>query len=222
MLAMYVDVEQKMWDRISPFVTFAYNTARQDTTSFTPFFLTFDREAETTPDAMFQEPIEYTAPDVVARLVTQAEESRQLAQIRTLEAQEKDRRRYNPRHRAVLYQQGDLVGIYIPVRKVGRSEKLLKKFFGPYQVLRKLSEVTYEVHDLIRPLEDENKSKDIVHVLRMKPYYDPDLQAHFNDSVASDDRRFGESPWKERLYRTNNTLKIPETDTLEPARMLFF
>ncbi|GFS51510.1 hypothetical protein TNCV_549511 [Trichonephila clavipes] len=26
----------------------------------------------------------------------------------------------------------------------------------------------------------------------MKPYYDPDLQAHFNDSVASDDRRFGE------------------------------
>ncbi|GFY74039.1 hypothetical protein TNIN_387711 [Trichonephila inaurata madagascariensis] len=31
------------------------------------------------------------------------------------------------------------------------------------------------------------------HVLRMKPYYDPDLRAHFNDSVASDDRRFGES-----------------------------
>ncbi|GFY61669.1 hypothetical protein TNIN_25711 [Trichonephila inaurata madagascariensis] len=27
----------------------------------------------------------------------------------------------------------------------------------------------------------------------MKPYYDPDLQAHFNDSVASDDRRFGKS-----------------------------
>ncbi|GFS32545.1 hypothetical protein TNIN_356751 [Trichonephila inaurata madagascariensis] len=72
---------------------------------------------------MFQEPIEYTAPDLVVRLVTQAEESRQLALIRTLESQEKDRRRYNSRRRA-----------------------------------------------------DE-------------PYYDPDLQAHFNDSVASDDRR---------------------------------
>ncbi|GFR34074.1 transposon Ty3-I Gag-Pol polyprotein [Trichonephila clavata] len=141
---------------------------------------------------MFQEPIEYTAPDFVARLVTQAEESRQLARIRTLEAQEKDRRRYNSRNRAVLYHPGDLVWIYIPVRKVGRFEKLLKKYFGPNQVLRKLSDVTYEVHDF-DPTTKRRKSKDIVHVFRMKPYYDPDLQAHFNDSVASDDRRFGES-----------------------------
>ncbi|GFY44268.1 transposon Ty3-I Gag-Pol polyprotein [Trichonephila inaurata madagascariensis] len=170
MLAMYVDVEQKTWDRILPSVTFAYNTARQDTT----------------------EPIEYTAPDFVARLVTQAEESCQLARIRTLEEQEKDRRRYNSRHRVVLYQPGDLVWIYIPVHKVGRSEKLLKKYFGLYQVLRKLSDVTYQVHDF-DPTSRRRKSKDIVHVLRMKPYYDPDLQAHFNDSVASDDRRFGES-----------------------------
>ncbi|GFY46521.1 transposon Ty3-I Gag-Pol polyprotein [Trichonephila inaurata madagascariensis] len=154
MLAMYVDVEQKMWDQILLFVTFAYNTARQDTTGFTPFFLTFGREAETTLDAMFQGPIEYTAPDFVAQLVTQAEESRQLARIRTLEAQEKDQCRCNSRHHAVLYQPGDLVWIYILVCKVGHSKKLLKK---------------------------------------MKPYYDPDLQAHLNDSMASDDRRFGES-----------------------------
>ncbi|GFV00581.1 hypothetical protein TNCV_1233391 [Trichonephila clavipes] len=29
---MYVDVEQKNWDEILPFVTFAYNTAKQETT----------------------------------------------------------------------------------------------------------------------------------------------------------------------------------------------
>ncbi|GFU72223.1 transposon Ty3-I Gag-Pol polyprotein [Trichonephila clavipes] len=32
MLTMYLDVEQKTWDRILSFVTFVYNTARQDTT----------------------------------------------------------------------------------------------------------------------------------------------------------------------------------------------
>ncbi|GFV86851.1 transposon Ty3-I Gag-Pol polyprotein [Trichonephila clavipes] len=53
MLAMYVDVEQKTSGRILPFFTFAYNTARQDTTGFTPFFLTFGSEAETTLDAVF-------------------------------------------------------------------------------------------------------------------------------------------------------------------------
>ncbi|GFV03619.1 transposon Ty3-I Gag-Pol polyprotein [Trichonephila clavipes] len=30
---MYVDVEQKNWDEILPFVTFAYNTAKQETTA---------------------------------------------------------------------------------------------------------------------------------------------------------------------------------------------
>ncbi|GFS97021.1 transposon Ty3-I Gag-Pol polyprotein [Trichonephila clavipes] len=34
MLSMYVDVEQKNWDEILPFVTFAYNTAEQETTGF--------------------------------------------------------------------------------------------------------------------------------------------------------------------------------------------
>ncbi|GFX74903.1 retrovirus-related Pol polyprotein from transposon 412 [Trichonephila clavipes] len=33
MLSMYVDVEQKNWDEILPFVTFAYNTAKQETTA---------------------------------------------------------------------------------------------------------------------------------------------------------------------------------------------
>ncbi|GFX25859.1 hypothetical protein TNCV_2640031 [Trichonephila clavipes] len=33
------------------------------------------------------------------------------------------------------------------VRKVGLSEKLLRRYFGPYQVLRRLSAVTYEVQD---------------------------------------------------------------------------
>ncbi|GFY59401.1 LAM_G_DOMAIN domain-containing protein [Trichonephila inaurata madagascariensis] len=130
-----------------PFVTFAYNTARQDTTGFTPFFLTFGREAETTLDAMFQEPNEYTAPDLVARLVTQAEESRQLALIRTLEAQEKDRRLYNSRHRAELYQPGDLVWIYIPVPIEAKYPRFREDSYIALPILRdahKSMQVTLE------------------------------------------------------------------------------
>ncbi|UYV70481.1 K02A2.6-like, partial [Cordylochernes scorpioides] len=47
MMSMYMDVEQKEWDVILPFITFAYNTAKQDTTGFTPFSLIHGREAET-------------------------------------------------------------------------------------------------------------------------------------------------------------------------------
>ncbi|GFX37209.1 retrovirus-related Pol polyprotein from transposon 412 [Trichonephila clavipes] len=85
MLSMYVDVEQKNWDEILPFVTFAYNTAKQETTA------------------------------------ARAEESRQLARVHTLRAQDKDRRRYDSKHQMVSYAPGDLVWIYTPVLDESRS-----------------------------------------------------------------------------------------------------
>ncbi|GFV45580.1 retrovirus-related Pol polyprotein from transposon 412 [Trichonephila clavipes] len=82
---MYVDVEQKNWDEILPFVTFAYNTAKQETTA------------------------------------ARAEESRQLARVHTLRAQDKDRRRYDSKHQMVSYAPGDLVWVYTPVLDESRS-----------------------------------------------------------------------------------------------------
>ena len=175
MLSMYVEVEQKNWDEILPFVTFAYNTAKQDTTGFTPFYLLHGREAETTLDTMIPLSPEMAECDDNTRMALRAEETRQLARLRTLEAQERDRRRYDAKHRMVYYKPGDLVWIFTPVRKVGLSEKLLKRYFGPYQVLRRLSDVTYEVQDLDKSSR-RRKIRDVVHVLRMKPYYNPDEQ----------------------------------------------
>ncbi|GFV86131.1 transposon Tf2-9 polyprotein [Trichonephila clavipes] len=143
MLSMYVDVEQKNWDAILPFVTFAYNTAKQETTA------------------------------------ARAEESRQLARVHTLRAQDKDRRRYDSKHQMISYAPGDLVWVYTPVRKVGLSEKLLR-YFGPYQVLRRLSAVTYAVQDF-DPASRKRKLREVVHVLRMKPYHDPAEQIETED-----------------------------------------
>ncbi|GFX66733.1 transposon Ty3-I Gag-Pol polyprotein [Trichonephila clavipes] len=144
MLSMYVDVEQKNWDEILPFVTFACNTAKQETTA------------------------------------ARAEELRQLARVHTLRAQDKDRRRYDSKHQMVSYAPGDLVWIYTPVRKVGLSEKLLRRYFGPYQVLRRLSAVTYAVQDF-DPASRKRKLREVVHVLRMKPYHDPAEQIENED-----------------------------------------
>ncbi|XP_055951692.1 uncharacterized protein LOC129987783 [Argiope bruennichi] len=181
MLSMYVDTEQKNWDEILPFVSFAYNTAKQETTGFTPFFLLHGRDAETTLDTMLPFSPNDVDDDYVAKMVARAEESRQLTRVRTLDAQDKDRRRYNAKHRMVSYAPGDLVWIYTPVRKVGLSEKLLRRYFGPYQVLRRLSDVTYEVQDF-DPESRRRRPRDVVHVLRMKPYHDPDKQIEIEDS----------------------------------------
>ncbi|GFU85490.1 hypothetical protein TNCV_3178121 [Trichonephila clavipes] len=180
MLSMYVDVEQKNWDEILPFVTFAYNTAKQETTGFTPFYLLHGREAETTLDTMLPFCPNDFDDNNITKIAARAEESRQLARVHTLRAQDKDRRRYDSKHQMVSYAPGDLVWVYTPVRKVGLSEKLLRRYFGPYQVLRRLSAVTYAVQDF-DPASRKRKLREVVQVLRMKPCHDPAEQIETED-----------------------------------------
>ncbi|GFT52156.1 retrovirus-related Pol polyprotein from transposon 17.6 [Trichonephila clavipes] len=161
MLSMYVDVEQKNWDEILPFVTFAYNTAKQETTGFTPFYLLHGREAETTLDTMLPFCPNDFDDNNITKIAARAEESRQLARVHTLRAQDKDRRRYDSKHQMVSYAPGDLVWVYTPV-------------------LRRLSAVTYAVQDF-DPASRKRKLREVVHVLRMKPYHDPAEQIETED-----------------------------------------
>ncbi|GFU94126.1 retrovirus-related Pol polyprotein from transposon 412 [Trichonephila clavipes] len=118
---MYVDVEQKNWDEILPFVTFAYNTAKQETTGFTPFYLLHGREAETTLDTMLPFCPNDFDDNNITKIAARAEESRQLARVHTLRAQDKDRRRYDSKHQMVSYAPADLVWVYTPVLDESRS-----------------------------------------------------------------------------------------------------
>ncbi|GFW42579.1 transposon Tf2-9 polyprotein [Trichonephila clavipes] len=154
-MSMYVDVEQKNWDEILPFVTFAYNTAKQETTGFTPFYLLHGRKAETTLDTILPFCPNDFDDNNITKIAARAEESRQLARVHTLRAQDKDRRRYDSKHQMVSYAPGDLV-------------------------LRRLSAVTYAVQDF-DPASRKRKLREVVHVLRMKPYHDPAEQIETED-----------------------------------------
>lgn len=170
MISMYVDVEHRTWDDILPYVTFAYNTATQETTGFSPFRLVHGREVITMLDAMLpHEPEAYSYDDV--QLVTQhAEEARQLARLRIQDRQHVDARRYNLRHREVHFAPGDKVWVWTPVRRRGLSEKLLKRYFGPYEVVRRISDVNYEVIPIVPSTSRRPPHPEVVHVVRLKTY----------------------------------------------------
>lgn len=176
MISMYADVQHKTWDEILPYVTFAYNTATQETTRFTPFRLVYGRDVQTMLDAMIPyddiDQPDQLAPDV-EEYIQRAEEARQLARVHIRQQQCTDAIRYNLHHRQVTYEPGDQVWVWTPIRRRGLSEKLLSKYFGPYRVLRRVSDVNYEVI----PDEDLSSPKrrlprpEIVHVVRLKPYF---------------------------------------------------
>ncbi|UYV61212.1 K02A2.6-like [Cordylochernes scorpioides] len=188
MLSMYMDLDQKNWDEMLPFITFAYNTARQESTGFTPFFLVHGREAETTLDTIFPYSSASEGEEFIQLVASRAEEARQIARHHIFKAQETNKLNYDARHKGKVYQPGDLVWIFTPIRRVGLSEKLLKRYFGPYKVIKKISDVTYEV-EAFGKSDKRRKGRDTVHILRMKPYYDPSRQ---EDSSSEDNSTSGE------------------------------
>lgn len=172
MLSMYVDVDHRNWDSILPYVTFAYNTAAQETTRFTPFRLVHGPDILTMLDSMLL-PDESTVATADAEEIAQrAEVTRQQALQRIRYQQANDARQCNARHRPVEYRPGELVWVWSPVRRRGHSEKLMRRYFGPYKALRQISDVNYEVvpQGMVRSPRTTTQS-DVVHVARLKPYY---------------------------------------------------
>ncbi|GFX67410.1 transposon Ty3-I Gag-Pol polyprotein [Trichonephila clavipes] len=78
-------------------------------------------EAETTLDAMLPFCPNDFDDNNITKIAARAEESRQLARVHTLRAQDKDRRRYDSKHQMVSYAPGDLVWVYTPVLDESRS-----------------------------------------------------------------------------------------------------
>ncbi|UYV75715.1 K02A2.6-like [Cordylochernes scorpioides] len=94
--------------------------------------------------------------------------TRQVVINNTEKTQERMKRNYDKKHNERIYEPGHLVAVWTTVRKIGKCEKLLRKYFGPYQILNKLSDVNY----LIEPKDNPGQDPFIVHVSRFKPYFE--------------------------------------------------
>ncbi|KAK8771789.1 hypothetical protein V5799_024968 [Amblyomma americanum] len=171
MMSMYVDADHRNWDEILPYITFAYNTALQETTRFTPFRLVYGRDALTMLDAMLLPDCTPSSVPGADQFVRDAEAAHHFARQSIRHQQTTDARRYNLRHREVIYQPGEHVWVWSPIRVRGRSKKLLRRYFGPYEVLRQLSDVNYEVYPQGVVRSSRPPKSEVVHVSRMKPYY---------------------------------------------------
>ncbi|UYV83001.1 hypothetical protein LAZ67_22001692 [Cordylochernes scorpioides] len=78
------------------------------------------------------------------------------------------KKNYDKKHMERSYEPGELVAVWTPIRKIGKCEKLLRKYFSPYRILKKMSSVNY----LIEPKDNPGQDPLIVHVSRIKPYYE--------------------------------------------------
>ncbi|KAK9679716.1 Integrase zinc binding domain [Popillia japonica] len=153
MLSLYTSTSQKDWDAFLPHCVFAYNTTIQESTRFTPFKLVYGRDPVLPDEAQLLQEM-FTnygvqTQDTVLRIREQAQKNiqhqqqrdkerydkkqREQAQKNIQRQQQRDKERYDKKHREVSFNIGDKVKVRTPLRQVGKSEKLLPKYFGLVQ-----------------------------------------------------------------------------------------
>lgn len=165
MLSMYVSTDQKDWCSYVSLVTFAFNTSPQPSTKQTPFLLVYGREARLPIDVSLG--VNEDRNETVTEMLERIQKTRQHAVESIAREQEKQKKRFDKTHREVEYKIGEEVLLYTPYRKVGKSEKLLHRWGGPYKVTKKLNDVNYEIE-----MRKGNKVwYDTVHVNRMKSFH---------------------------------------------------
>ena len=125
---MYVSSTHKDWDEAIDFVTFYYNTRRQESTGFSPFYIVYGREPLLSIDVALeknQNPIEAKQKEenYVQKFITRLSAARKLVKKRLAVAQTRQKKHYDKRHRSASFQIGDEVLIFKPIRKIGKSEK---------------------------------------------------------------------------------------------------
>ncbi|KAK8756781.1 hypothetical protein V5799_000517 [Amblyomma americanum] len=172
MLSMYVSPDHRDWDVALPYVTFAYNSSRHDTTGYSPFYLLFGRHPALPLDTLLPSSTASTT-EYARDAISRATMAREIARDRLTASQTYQKSVYDRRHRPVHYPPGSLVLLWSPSRHVGLSEKLLRQYSGPYRVLRQVTDVTYEITPLHAPTSSTSPLTDVVHVVRLKPYHTP-------------------------------------------------
>ena len=206
MLSMYVNSDHKNWDSILPYITFAYNTSRQESTGQTPFFLLYGREATLPQDIEFKvksNPLQIKGvseqPEAVAKKITEA---RHLLLKRLHQVHLRQKADYDKKRRETNYSKDDLVLVYKPFRKVGKSDKLLHRWLGPYKIIRRISDLNYEV----QKLRTRSNTTDTVHVTNLKPFNPPS------------ENNFTREPYPKRHRENDDAKQTDDTKSRKPGR----
>ncbi|XP_037930856.1 uncharacterized protein LOC119665695 [Teleopsis dalmanni] len=149
LMSQIVHNEQRKWDEVLPEIAFAINTAKSDSTVFSPAFLVQGRELRL-PATVFNE---YT-PGIGDCFNSPCNKSNKLEQIFKIvkqnlhKAASTQARYYNQRRRKWKPQLQQLVLVkqhYLSKASNDFSAKLAPKFDGPYRVQKFISRVITEL-----------------------------------------------------------------------------
>uniref|UniRef100_A0ABD2WF69 RNA-directed DNA polymerase n=1 Tax=Trichogramma kaykai TaxID=54128 RepID=A0ABD2WF69_9HYME len=149
-----IEEKHNTWDVHLPELTFAYNTATQETTKMSCAFLNMGRDPRP-GNTVRQQEDETAAEDDKAEQINhwrdrmnQMKEIHELAAKNLRDAQERQAKYYDARHRDVVYHVGDQVwrkNRILSSGSGGITSKMVPPFTGPYIISQVLGSNVYEI-----------------------------------------------------------------------------
>ena len=142
--------EGKDWDKLLPYLLFAYHEVPQESTGFPPFELLYGRAVRGPLDILWEswESSKKSDENVLSYILSIRGKIRklsELAQENLASAQETQKRWYDHTARTRSFEPGDQVLVLLPTT----TNKLEAKWQGPYRVEKRVGKVDYHVkmHD---------------------------------------------------------------------------
>ncbi|GFX32690.1 transposon Tf2-6 polyprotein [Trichonephila clavipes] len=138
------------WTKLLEQVTYGYNNSPHDVTGFPPAYLMFGTL-----------PYDSPLPNQVKLNYPPIQQARQIVVNRTIKHHKINKQRYDKHYVDAKFKVGDLV-LYQNF-SYPNSSKLQSPYNGPFKVVRKLSNVTYEID---KPNQYTGKLTEILFILR--------------------------------------------------------
>ena len=167
MFAKVIDRHQRNWCELTPYVTYAYNTASHSSSTFSPFYLMFLRHPRMPIELQLNKP-SAAAVETEDQYVTLASERMRSAydivRSHLHAAFEKAKARYDSRVKAAKFEEGQFVWHYVPRSRKGLVRKWECNNRGPFRIVKRLNDVNYIIQ------KSPRGQRLIVHIDRLSPY----------------------------------------------------
>jgi len=158
------DNNQSRWSFYLPYIIFSYNNTPQTSTNYSPYYLLHGFNANIGIDIqIIPENLSYD----IKKSLEELKHVRKSIPEYIKKAQQTQKINHDKIHQLTTYEPNQLVLVKFPFQEPNKTAKLAPKYKGPYKIISKINDVNY----LIELILNKKLTKDIVHIRRLKPYF---------------------------------------------------
>lgn len=181
MLRHFVSYQQDNWDTLLPGVEFAYNSSKNISTGFSPFYLVYGQELAT-PAAFISPSFQRTNIEDTDQFLDRMQQTIDLAKRSIIRSQDNQKKYADNKRKQEEFQVGDKVllnskHIRDPLQQ--ESKKLSARFLGPFEIISKVGQVAYELQ-----LPYTMQIHPVFHVSLLRRYYEREGQLPPPDPIV--------------------------------------